>query len=156
MFKVTLKGILAHKVRFLLTGVALILGVAFISGTLVLTATINKTFDSLLNNVYEHTDAVVRAKAVFKGDFGAVRGRIDASLIPKVKQTPGVAEADGNITGLAQVVDKDGTALNNGQGAPALGFAFNDSKDLSPFHIVDEMHEPTADRVLDRMKSLGE
>src|SRR4051812_6998368 len=130
MFKVTIKGILAHKVRFLLTGVAVILGVAFISGTLVLTATINKTFDSLLSNVYEKTDAVVRAKEVFKGDFGAVRGRIDDSLIPKVRKTEGVAEAVGNIQGFAQVVDENGDALNNGNGPPALGFAWNDAPGL--------------------------
>ena len=47
MWKVTLKGIWAKKVRFLLTGVAVMLGVAFVSGTFVLTATISKTFDNL-------------------------------------------------------------------------------------------------------------
>ncbi|MGZ4688261.1 MAG: ABC transporter permease [Acidimicrobiia bacterium] len=148
MWKVTIKGILAHKIRFLLTGVAVILGVAFISGTLVLTATINKTFSNLLSNVYEHTDAVVRAKAVFKGDFGSVRGRIDASLIPEVRKTQGVAEAVGNITGFAQIVDKDGTALNNGNGPPALGFAWTNSPDLSPFHLVQGKGPVAPDQIV--------
>ncbi len=142
MWRVTIKGILAHKVRFVLTGVAVILGVAFISGTLVLTATINKTFDGLFSSVYEKTDAVIRAKAVFKGDFGTVRGRISDSLIPEVRRTEGVEEADGNITGLAQVVDKDNKALNNGQGPPAIGFAWIASQDLSPFHLVDVQGQP--------------
>src|SRR5207344_1152385 len=80
MVKVTLKGILAHKIRFLLTGVAVILGVAFIAGTLVLTATINKTFDGLFTNIYANTDAAVRQKAQFDLAFGAGRGRLDDSV----------------------------------------------------------------------------
>ena len=79
MCKVTLKGILAHKIRFLLTGVAVILGVAFISGTLVLTATINKTFDGLFANIYANTDAAVRQKAQFDGDVRR-RARPDRRL----------------------------------------------------------------------------
>ncbi len=70
MWKVTLKGILSKKVRFLLTGIAVMLGVAFISGTFVLTATISNTFDGLFSDIYQHTDAVVRAKETFSGDFG--------------------------------------------------------------------------------------
>ena len=47
MWKLTRKGLVANRLRFLLTGVAVVLGVAFVSGTLVLTATIQKTFDDL-------------------------------------------------------------------------------------------------------------
>lgn len=139
MVKVTFKGILAHKVRFLLTGVAVILGVAFICGTLVFTATINKAFDGLFTDVYANTDAVVREKATFTSEgFGSVRGRVDASLIPEVRRTEGVAEADGTITGFAWVVDKKNEALNKSiQGPPALGFSWIDSRDLSPFHLTD-------------------
>jgi putative ABC transport system permease protein len=139
MWKVTIKGILSHKVRFLLTGVAVILGVAFICGTLVFTATINKAFDGLFSDVYSNTDAVVREKATFTAEgFGSVRGRIDASLIPEVRRTDGVAQADGTITGLAWVVDKKNQALNKSiQGPPALGFAWIRSRDLSPFRLVD-------------------
>ena len=72
MWKVTIKGILAHKIRFLLTGVAVILGVSFIAGTLVLTATINKTFDGLFTNIYAHTDA-----AVLLGDERPLAERTD-------------------------------------------------------------------------------
>jgi len=76
MWKVTVKGILSKKVRFLLTGIAVMLGVAFISGTFVLTATISNTFDGLFSDIYQHTDAVVRAKETFSGDFGSGRGTI--------------------------------------------------------------------------------
>ncbi|MET0276184.1 MAG: hypothetical protein ABW211_04980, partial [Acidimicrobiia bacterium] len=81
MWKVTLKGILSKKVRFLLTGVAVMLGVAFISGTFVLTATISNTFNGLFSNIYENTDAVVRAPKTFDAQgFGGGRGRINADV----------------------------------------------------------------------------
>jgi putative ABC transport system permease protein len=139
MWKVTVKGILAHKVRFLLTGVAIILGVSFICGTLVFTATINKAFDGLFSDVYANTDAVVREKTTFTSEgFGSVRGRIDASLVPEIRRTEGVAEAEGNITGFAWVVNKKNEALNKSlNGPPALGFGFLHARDLSPFELKD-------------------
>ena len=112
MWKVTLKGILAHKVRFLLTGVAVILGVAFISGTLVLTATINKTFDGLFTNIYaEH-----RRGRAGQGDLQRrLRRRPRARSAPPAARGPqgadGVAAADGTVQGFAIIVDKNGDAL---------------------------------------------
>ena len=70
MWKVTRKGLIAHKLRFLLTAIAVILGVAFISGTFVFTATIQQTFDDLIANIYKGTDAQVRGPEVFKNDQG--------------------------------------------------------------------------------------
>jgi putative ABC transport system permease protein len=128
--------------------VAVILGVAFISGTLVLTATINKTFDGLFANIYANTDAAVRQKAQFDGAFGAGRGRIDDSVIPEVRQTSGVSEAAGTIQGLAQVINKDNEALNNGQGAPALGFAWIKERDLSSFHLAAGHGPTTANEIV--------
>jgi putative ABC transport system permease protein len=137
MWKVTLKGIWAKKIRFLLTGVAVMLGVAFISGTFVLTATISNTFDALFSDIYANTDAVVRAQETFKGDFGGGRGRISADLLPTVRSTDGVAEAAANVQGIAVIVDKSGDALgSNGQGAPTLGFAYIRNPDLSSLHLV--------------------
>src|SRR5436305_1617877 len=125
MWKVTLKGIWSKKIRFVLTGVAIMLGVAFVSGTFVLTATISSTFDQLFNNIYAHTDAVVRAKETFSGQFGSGRGRISSTLLPVVRQTKGVAAADGSVQGIAVIVDRHDKVLgSNGRGAPTLGFAW--------------------------------
>ncbi len=140
MWKVTLKGIWAKKVRFLLTGVAVMLGVAFVSGTFVLTATITNTFNGLFSDIYEHTDAVVRAKQEFSGQgFGnAGRGTVSASLLPTVRGADGVAAADGTVQGLAIIVDKKGDALGSkGQGAPTLGFSYIHDRDLSTIHVVE-------------------
>ena len=140
MWKVTLKGILGNKVRFLLTGIAVMLGVAFVSGTFVLTETITKTFDGLFNDIYQNTDAVVRGKEEFSGQgFGdAGRGTINADLLPTVRSTEGVEAADGQVQGLAIIVDKNGDALgSDGQGAPTLGFGFVSDRELSSLRIVE-------------------
>ncbi len=137
MWKVTLKGIWAKKVRFLLTGIAVILGVAFVSGTFVLTATISKTFDGLFSDIYKNTDAVVRGKAEFDGAFDIGRGRIDASLLPVVRSADGVAGAAGTVQGFAVIVDKKNDAVGStGNGAPNLGFAWIKDRELSSLHLV--------------------
>ncbi len=149
MVKVTLKGILAHKLRFVMTGVAVILGVAFISGTLVFTATINKAFDGLFTNIYANTDAVVRQQEAFSADTGPARGRIDRSLVPEVRRTEGVAQADGTLQSFAWVIKRDGTVLNKTtQGPPALGFAWVKSRDLSPFHLIDGHGPRSANQIV--------
>jgi putative ABC transport system permease protein len=154
MWKVTLKGIWSKKVRFLLTGIAVMLGVAFVSGTFVLTATISNTFDGLFSDIYQHTDAVVRAKETFSGDFGGGRGTISADLLPTVRGAKGVNQADGSVQGLAIIVDKHGDALgSNGRGAPTFGFAYIPDRDLSTIHVVEGRGPRTADEVVIDKKS---
>ncbi len=65
MWRVTFSGLLAHKIRYALTALAVTLGVAFMSGTFVLTDTIGRTFDGLFTDVYHNTSAVVRAYQPF-------------------------------------------------------------------------------------------
>jgi putative ABC transport system permease protein len=154
VWRVTIKGILARKVRFLLTGVAVMLGVAFVSGTLVLTATIGHTFDNLFSTIYAHTDAIVREKASLGSGFEQQRGRIDTRVLDTVKTAPGVAVAEGQIQGFAQIVKADGKALGNpGRGAPTFGFAWSSDPDLSTFHVV-KGHAPQApDQIVIDQKS---
>ena len=76
MFSLTIKSIRANKARFFLTGVAVMLGVAFMAGTLVLTDTIKQSYDDVAANVYKSTDAVVRStrrrdRATGRQDVGA-------------------------------------------------------------------------------------
>ncbi|MET0420062.1 MAG: FtsX-like permease family protein [Acidimicrobiia bacterium] len=151
MWKVTLKGILSKKVRFLLTGVAVMLGVAFISGTFVLTATISQTFDNLFSDIYANTDAVVRAPETFKSEFGdGARGRISADVLPVVRDTEGVSEAAGAVQGFAQIVDKNGEVVGttDGGGAPTFGFAYNSQKDLSTLTLVDGKAPRAPDQIV--------
>jgi putative ABC transport system permease protein len=136
VWKVTWKGLLAHKVRFLLTALAVILGVSFISGTLVLTATIQKTFDDLFADINKGTDAAVRAHEVLSGDFAAgQRPNVPASLVDVVRKTPTVEAAVGNVQAYAQVVDQAGKAIG-GNGPPAFGIGWDLNPKLNQFHLV--------------------
>jgi putative ABC transport system permease protein len=133
------RGLLANKFRLAGTALAVILGVAFMAGTLVLTDTIGETFDDLFADVYKDTDAVVRQEAAFSGMQGTadVRGRIDASLLDTVRDVDGVAEAEGSIQGYARLVDKAGEPIGDPQsGAPTYGGNWLGSDELNPFAIV--------------------
>ena len=139
MVKTALRNLLAHKVRLFTTGLAVMLGVAFIAGTLVLTDTITKTFDDLFTDALADTDAMVRAKASFEdpNGFGDLRGRLDASLVDKVADVEGVAVASGDVWGFAQVVDKDGEPVGNpGAGPPTFGVNWPDSE-LNTWTLIE-------------------
>ena len=85
MFRTTLKNLAARKLRLLTTSLAVMLGVAFMAGTLVLTDTIGKTFDRLFADAYEGTDAYVRGEAALDSErLGDQRARLDASLVDTV------------------------------------------------------------------------
>ena len=68
MFRTTIKDLSARKLRLLTTSIAVLLGVAFMAGTLVLTDTIGQTFDDLFADVNSGTDAYVRGEAAFEAD----------------------------------------------------------------------------------------
>src|SRR4051794_33358574 len=105
-----LKGLLAHKLRLVTTTIAVVLGVAFFAGTLVLTQTIQSALNEAFSGGYGTTDGVVRARAAFEGanNSGEQRGRINASLVPTVARVPGVAKAEGEVLGYTRLVGKDG------------------------------------------------
>ncbi|HEY5173820.1 MAG TPA: ABC transporter permease, partial [Acidimicrobiia bacterium] len=137
MWKVTRKGLAGHKLRFVLTALAVVLGVSFVSGTLVLTATIQKTFDDLFANINRGTDAAVRSENVIKSSFGPdQRANVPASLLAVVLKTPTVEAANGNIQPYAQVVDSNGSAIG-GNGPPTFGLGWDPNPKLNQFHIVD-------------------
>src|SRR5579863_8731771 len=138
MWKVTIKGLLAHKLRLALTGLAIVLGVTFISGTFVLTDTLQNTFTTLFGHIYQNVDFQVRAKAAStdnSGRGGAVRPPIAQSIVDTVRGVPGVAAAEGTVSGYAQFVAPDGAAVSTG-GAPTLGVSFDPEPKLSSLHVV--------------------
>src|SRR5262245_39315612 len=103
MFKTTIRGLMAHQRRLLTRALASAIGVAFTSGTMVLTSTITTTFDDLFANVYAGTDSVARSSAVVdSGDNGDHRAAIDAGLLSVVRSAPGVATAEGVVQDYAQ------------------------------------------------------
>ena len=146
MIKIVLQGLFARKLRLVTTALAVTLGVAFTAGTLVLTDTMSHIFDDLSAGVYQGTDAVVRAKAVFNGpqNMGEQRPLVDASLVPALSRVPGVAAAEGSVLGYTRLIGKDGTPIGNPSGgAPALGGNWGTVPTLNPFHLVAG-HAPQA------------
>jgi putative ABC transport system permease protein len=148
MWNVTLKGMLSHKLRLALTALAVILGVTFISGTFVLTDTLNNTFSVLFSSVYQHVDFAVRGDPQL-GSSGAdaVRNGLPASLQATVGRVPGVAAAEGEVEGYAQFVARDGKPIATG-GAPALGANFDTDRQLSSLRIIAGGPPVTSDDVV--------
>ena len=131
MRKATLKGLMAHKFRLAATALAIVLGVSFVSGTYVLTDTITASFDSLFKQVTQGIDVAVRSEETFGGfDTGEVRDPMPASLLERIQAVDGVRVAEGNVTGYAQLVGKDGKAVTT-SGAPSLGVSFNQDPQFS-------------------------
>ena len=145
MLKLTLKELLGRKVRLLTTGIAVMLGVAFMAGTLVLGDTVSKTFDDLFATVNEGVDAQVRGEEAFEDEFGgSQRARVDAALVETVEGVEGVDRANGEIEGYAQITGADGEPVGDpSNGPPTFGRNWIDDPNY-PFVLV-EGRQPEAD-----------
>src|SRR5207244_5492461 len=109
MWRATLKGLLAHKVRLALTALAVVLGVGFVVGTYVLTDTMNRAFDDLFRVINKGVAVQVQAVPKFTatgpgGQDAGTPERVPASLVDRIKQVPGVRTAEGTLAGYAQLV----------------------------------------------------
>src|SRR4051794_31728594 len=137
MFRTTIKNLAARKLRLLTTSLAVLLGVAFMAGTLVLTDTVGKTFDNLFADVNAGTNAYVRGEAAFSSDMGDQRARLDLSLVDTVKQVDGVAAAEPSIEAYTQIVDKHGKAIGDpNMGAPTFGGNWLANDALNPWDLA--------------------
>ncbi|HKT43465.1 MAG TPA: FtsX-like permease family protein [Gaiellaceae bacterium] len=123
MTTVALKGLLGRKLRAVLTAVAIVLGVAMISGTFVLTDTIKSAFNTVFTTVYAKTDAIVSGKnALSSNNNNGLPPSFPESLLGKVEKLPGVAAASGGISDYVHFVGRDGKVISGG-GAPGLAFS---------------------------------
>ena len=84
MWRVTIKGLLAHKLRLALTALAIVIGVTFIAGTFVLTDTLHSTFNTLFSNIYQNIDFQVRGVAQFGNGGTATRNPVPESVLSNV------------------------------------------------------------------------
>ncbi len=129
MIRFALKGMFGRKLRTALTALAIVLGVSMVSGTYVLTDSIDKAFDSIFGEIYRGTDATITGKTAFdiQDGSGSLAPTFDDSLTAKVKELPEVADAIGGVGGEAQLIGEDGKAIVFG-GAPNLGFSVDPTK----------------------------
>jgi putative ABC transport system permease protein len=119
-----LKGLLGRKLRTALTAIAIVLGVAMVAGTFMLTDSIDRAFDSIFTDSRKGSDAVVTGKSAFDVSEGSGTNAptLSESLVPEIQKLPEVAEAEGSVNGEAQLIGDDGKAIVYG-GAPNLGFS---------------------------------
>ena len=124
MIGVTIKGLAGRKLRASLTAIAIVLGVAMVSGTYVLTDTIKAAFGTVFTQVYKNTDVVVTSKSAVGGNSGngILPPSFSETLLPQVRKLAGVAAAEGSISDSASLVGRDGTVISS-HGAPSLAFS---------------------------------
>jgi putative ABC transport system permease protein len=133
VWRATLKSLLARKLRLALTALAVVLGVGFVVGTLVLTDTLSRAFDQAFAGTVEGADVVVRGTSAFEPGLGAAPGSeafeeqppVPEELVQEVAGVEGVATAVGEVTGYAQLIDPNTGDPIETMGPPTLGVSWN-------------------------------
>lgn len=136
MFTLTVKELFARKLRLLTTAFAVLLGVAFMAGTMVFTDTNKATFDSALADANHGVDAYVRVPSAIAIGYGESGPRLDASLADKVTTIDGVDEVALRINGYAQVVGRDGKPVGDLAKNPAFATNWVTIDELNPYHLA--------------------
>ncbi|HYI75624.1 MAG TPA: FtsX-like permease family protein [Gaiellaceae bacterium] len=140
MTRVALRGLAGRKLRAVLTAIAIVLGVAMISGTYILTDTIDSAFKTLFTQSYAGTDAVVTGKGLEISIDGEAPPSppVAESLLETVRGVEGVALATGTILDErnTKILNKEGEATSS-EGAPTFGFGLDTSPALSQFNPLN-------------------
>jgi putative ABC transport system permease protein len=152
MLRFTLKGLAGRKFRASLTALAIVVGVAMISGTYVLTDTIDNGFNNIFQVSYKNADVVVSGKAAFEnpnGNNNVQTPTFPESLLQKVRGLPDVAVAAGSVTSdNLRLVGKNGKVIDTG-GAPALGFSVDTHyQQFNPTHLTSGAWPTGPDQVV--------
>ncbi|MGW3623543.1 ABC transporter permease [Streptomyces sp. NPDC000880] len=130
MFRTALRNVLAHKARLLMTVLAVMLGVAFVSGTLVFTDTLGNAYRKQSAKSYDNVAVAVTTFADQTG--GQKNANIDTKTLDKIRGLDGVSEATGRVSGFAGVADRDGKLIGNGWSNTGANFApGKDGKDAA-------------------------
>jgi putative ABC transport system permease protein len=136
MFFLTTKNLWAHKRRMIGTVLAVVLGVAFLSGTLLLSDTLHANFERLFTQAYGSTDVVVRSATKIGDDPRQNRRTgVDAALVTSVTNVSGVAQATPYLEGNGQLLGHDGKAIG-GNGPPTRAANWIDTPSLTPYRLA--------------------
>ncbi|MGZ3144076.1 ABC transporter permease [Lentzea chajnantorensis] len=116
MLKATIKSLLSRKLRLVLSALAVVLGVMFVSGSFVLTDTLQRSFTDLFSSAFANVDVSVSPKQ----EKGKEPQPLTPQAIADVKAVPGVASAVGEVQGSARPIGKNGKVITT-SGAPRFG-----------------------------------
>jgi putative ABC transport system permease protein len=115
MFRTALRNVLAHKARLLMTVLAVMLGVAFVSGTLVFTNTISEAYQKSSAKGFDQVDVAVTAKSgEDKGNTIGKSPDLTQALLDESARVPGASNAIGVVSGFTAIADKDGKLIGGG------------------------------------------
>ena len=136
MIRVALRGLAGRKFRASLTALAIVLGVAMVSGTYIFTDTITKGFDTIFTESFENADAVISGKDALSSSDESTPIGFPADVLAKVSALPEVELADGAIVDEATLIDKDGRAISSGDSAGVALSVDPDEQRFNPLTLV--------------------
>ncbi|MFT4288317.1 ABC transporter permease [Nocardioides sp.] len=148
MLKLTLRNLLARKVRLVMSTLAIVLGVAFLAGVLVFSHGLSTTFDTIIKG--STPDAQARAagsEAFSAGEAGVSDATLTPDTVAALAALPEVARADGSVDGFGMsLLDAEG-ALVGGSGAPTLAFNYADTPNMTgdPMLVLEDGRWPAAE-----------
>ncbi len=149
MIGVALKGLLGRKTRAVLTALAIILGVAMVSGTFVLTDTIERAFKDVFTKSFDNTSVIISGKEIVKGAANG-NATVPDSLLPKVRALPDVEAASGGFLFVdIKLIDAQGKKIGGKGGAPSLGFGVDPKESrFNPLALTAGKWASAADEVV--------
>nr|MDT0661800.1 FtsX-like permease family protein [Micromonospora sp. DSM 115978] len=150
--KLALRSLRAHKLRLGLTAIAVILGVSFVSGTLIFRDTMSQSFDNLFSEAYAEVEIVVRAERSFSTEESVVRPVPESVLTTIDERVPDADIVYGSLEGYAAVVGSDGEVIG-ATGTPQVGGAWVDDP-TSGMKIVSGTQPQAPDEmILDKVSA---
>ncbi|WP_143220045.1 ABC transporter permease, partial [Actinomadura sp. CNU-125] len=145
LVKLVFRGLAAHRARPALSLLAVVAGVAFVTGTLIFSATLDRSLDRAFTDLGRDNDVVVRTPRAFgTGRPSASPRPVPAAALAAVRGVDGVAKAHGVVTGFAAVVDRTGRIAG---AEPQTGVAWDGDADLSPARLVSGRPPAAPDEV---------
>ncbi len=156
MLKVALAGLFGRKLRTALTAIAIVLGVAMVTGTYILTDSIKGAFGGIFTEIYRGTDATVTGKSAFNlsDQSATTEPPFDESLLEQVRGLPDVEDAVGGVGGTANLVGPNGKVIAFG-GAPHLGFSVDPTRPQFNTLTLTEGAWPGANEVVVDKETAG-
>ncbi len=146
MFSLTLHNLWSHKRRLISTLLAIALGTAFLTGTLVLSDTMRSTFSSLFTQANAGTDAVVQTRRI-ETEMATQQGVLDPSLVSRIRAVDGVARAEAVVEGYGRLVGHDGKPVGQ-MGPPTTGGNWVDDPGLNPYRLAEGRTPQAIDEVV--------
>ncbi|MEV7177282.1 FtsX-like permease family protein [Kitasatospora sp. NPDC093679] len=156
MYRTALRNVLAHKGRLLMTALAVLLGTAFVAGTMVFSDTLGEAMKNSLSKSYSDisvlvTDPVADSPFRAKDRSGPNRGKLTDDTVAKIAALPGTERARGNVSGFVGVADRKGDLIGQGWSSRGSNYA-PDASGKDTRYPMAEGRGPQAEReiALDR------